>query len=73
MRQRGPWWLTSATLYVAHIVQKLYKHFFFAGGASWSWSHGSWIYSYLCNQYLSPLKLWVQTMFPPPIKLTAMI
>jgi len=25
---------------------------------SWSWSHGSWIYNYLCNQYLSPLK-WV--------------
>jgi len=21
-----------------------------------SWSHGSWIYNYLCNQYLSPLK-----------------
>jgi hypothetical protein len=25
---------------------------------SWSWSYGSWIYNYLCNQYLSPLKLW---------------
>jgi hypothetical protein len=24
-----------------------------------SWSYGSWIYNYLCNQYLSPLKLWV--------------
>ena len=23
-------------------------------GASWSWSHGSWIYNYLCNQCLSP-------------------
>ena len=23
----------------------------------WSWSYGSWIYSYLCNQCLSPLKL----------------
>ena len=32
MRQRGPWWLTSATLYVAHIVQKLYKHFFLREG-----------------------------------------
>jgi hypothetical protein len=28
-------------------------------GQSWSWSYGSWIYNYLCNQYLSPLKLWV--------------
>ena len=24
---------------------------------SWSWSFGSWIHNYLCNQYLSPLKL----------------
>jgi len=22
---------------------------------SWSWSYGSWIYNYLCNEYLSPL------------------
>jgi len=28
---------------------------------SWSWSCGSWIYNYLCNQYLSPLKLWIRT------------
>jgi hypothetical protein len=26
-------------------------------GASWSWSYGSWIYSDLYNQYLSPLTL----------------
>jgi hypothetical protein len=26
---------------------------------SWSWSYGSWIYNYLCNQCLSPLMLWV--------------
>jgi hypothetical protein len=32
-------------------------------GPSWSWSYGSWIYNYLCNQCLSPLKLWVQTPF----------
>jgi len=29
-------------------------------GPSWSWSYGSWIYNYLCNQCLSPLKLWVR-------------
>jgi len=29
----------------------------------WSWSYGSWIYNYLCNQCLSPLKVWVQTPF----------
>jgi hypothetical protein len=29
-------------------------------GSSWSWSHGCWIYNYLCNQSLSPLRLWVR-------------
>ena len=29
-------------------------------GPCWSWSYGSWIYDYLCYQYLSPLMLWVQ-------------
>jgi hypothetical protein len=29
---------------------------------SWSWSHGSWIYNYLCNQCISPLKLWVRIL-----------
>jgi len=24
-------------------------------GSSWSWSYGSWMYNYLCNQCLSPL------------------
>ena len=28
-------------------------------GLSWPWSHGIWIYNYLCNQCLSPLMLWV--------------
>jgi hypothetical protein len=28
-----------------------------------SWSHGSWIYNYLCNQCLSPLTLWVRNLF----------
>ena len=51
-----------------------------------SWSYGGWIYNYLCNQCLSPLKLRVRSwlvsdlqqvscflrvlLFPPPIKLT---
>jgi len=30
-------------------------------GPSWSWSYGSWIFNYLYNQCLSPLKLWVRT------------
>ena len=32
-------------------------------GPSWWWLYGSWIYNYLCNQCLSPLKLWVRTPF----------
>jgi len=27
---------------------------------SCSWPYGSWIYSYLCNQWLLPLTLWVR-------------
>jgi hypothetical protein len=30
---------------------------------SWSWSYGSWINNYLCNQCLSPLKLRVRSPF----------
>jgi hypothetical protein len=30
---------------------------------SWSWSYSSWIYNYLCNQCLSPQKLWVRISF----------
>ena len=36
-------------------------HFWMKAPPSWSWSHGSWIYNYLCNQCLSPLNLWVRT------------
>ena len=32
----------------------------YISGSSWLWSYGSWIYNYLCNQFQSPLKLWVQ-------------
>ena len=32
------------------------------GGRSWSWSYCSWNYNYLCNQYLSPLMLWVRIL-----------
>ena len=30
-----------------------------ASGPSWSWSRGIWIYSYLCNHYLSTITMWV--------------
>jgi hypothetical protein len=32
-------------------------------GPSWSWSYGSWISNYLCNQCLSSLNLWFRTPF----------
>jgi len=32
-------------------------------GSSWFWSYVSWIYTYLCNQCLSPLTLWVRIPF----------
>ena len=36
------------------------SNFLFFWGPSWPWSHGSWIYNYLCNRCLSPLILLVQ-------------
>ena len=33
-------------------------HFHKCVGPSWSLSYCSWIYNYLCNQCLIPLKLW---------------
>jgi len=32
-------------------------------GPSWTWSYCSWIYNYLCNQCLSPLKLCARIPF----------
>jgi hypothetical protein len=32
-------------------------------GSSLLWSHGGWIYNYLCNHCLSPLTLWVRIPF----------
>jgi hypothetical protein len=39
-----------------------YSFIWFFKGQSWSWSYGSWIYNYLCNQCLSPLKLWLRIL-----------
>jgi len=30
-------------------------------GPSWTWSYHIRIYSYLCNQCLSPIMIWVRT------------
>jgi hypothetical protein len=42
-----------------------YSSYIWLQGLSWlsSSSYGSWIYNYgLCNQYISPLKLWVRVL-----------
>jgi hypothetical protein len=44
--------------YNKHVI--LILLFLFQTEPSWPWSYGSWIYNYLCNQYLSPLMLWVR-------------
>jgi hypothetical protein len=38
------------------------KYPLFSRGPVWSWQYGSWIYSYLCNQGLLPLKLSLQIL-----------
>ena len=42
------------------LIYGLYKLRRWARESSWSWSYGSWIYNYLCNQCLSPLTLRVR-------------
>jgi hypothetical protein len=42
------------------MIWLIYKYFF-KRGPSWSWCNNSWIYNYLCNQCLSPPKLWIRT------------
>jgi hypothetical protein len=37
-----------------------YWYFVSPSELSWSWSYGSWIYNYVCNQCLSLLKLCVR-------------
>ena len=61
-------WITTDLTFNSNRSIKISKihyytlHMFSLGGEgfSWSWSYGSWIYNYLCNQWISPLTLWVQ-------------
>ena len=45
---------TTLVLGICNAVKLLYMYL----GPSWSWSYGSWIYNYMCNQCLSPPSLW---------------
>jgi len=38
-----------------HKINFLFVWLNHSSGQSWSWSYGSWIYNYLCNQWISPL------------------
>ena len=53
--------LTSILANLVHYTSKLteLKHTQHRG-PSWLWSNGSWIYNYICNQYISPLMLYVR-------------
>ena len=59
-----PWmfhdWFNSVCFRNSYIFTCYFIHH---EGESWSWSYGSWIYNYVCNQYLSRLKLWAWTSF----------
>ena len=41
-------------------VRNWYFPSYYRERPSWQWSYGGWIYNYLCNQWLSPLMLWIR-------------
>ena len=56
------WEHTCISCYMrTHMYFMLYENTDIYQGLSWSWSYGSWIYNYLCNQHLSPIMLWVRS------------
>ena len=59
--------LKWSPVYVSHFILNIMyfitpSFIYTRQGPSWSWSYGSWIYNYLCNQCLSSLTLWVQIL-----------
>ena len=61
-------WLRTLKCFLLFICHTFSPQLWYIGdtgitwkGPSW-WSYCSWIYNYLCNQCLSPLKLWVQIL-----------
>jgi len=50
-------------IYVYRTNSKIYTLDDVKKGQVDPWLYGSWIYNYLFNQYISPLKLWVRTPF----------
>ena len=54
-------WYTAGTMFLNISAITLYNLSWYIKLVEGSWSYGNWIYNCLCNQYLSPLKLWVRT------------
>jgi hypothetical protein len=52
-------WIFNDMINKYHHIRPMQYHCL-TSGSSWSWSHGSWIYNYLCHQCLSPLTLWLR-------------
>jgi hypothetical protein len=46
--------------YSLALMSWLLFNFNYLSETSWSWSYDIWIYSYLCNQCISPLKLCIR-------------
>jgi len=56
LRDRGKHYLKGKRS-IAILNSTKERHY--SSRTSWSWSYGSWIYNYLCNQCLSSLMVWV--------------
>ena len=54
-------WITPHRIkwYVMHNMFLIPTFQKYLVGLLWSWLYDSWIYNYLCNQFLLPLMLWV--------------
>jgi len=51
-----------ASLHIRNMqIVRKYTIYLQVRGPSWLWSYGSWMYNYLCNHCLSPLKLSVSS------------
>ena len=52
----------SFVLFIGHAFAYYIDYYINYKGPSWPWSYHNWIYSYLCNQCLSPMMLWVRIL-----------
>ena len=56
----GLFWVKLFLYYICIHFLYTFLYLILQLGPSRSWSYGSWIYNYLCNQCLPPLMLWVR-------------